>query len=565
MQRGPMILAFEFTYLSQNGVLEHLLKENCLDFGIEHRILRDDTRVTLFVKDSESRLGAFADYISVNLPLSLFFKSSTVYVTEDFPNEEHALPVLTVYPFFTPKAISNIESSKAVSYLSPYQVFEIGKDELTLFDATKKCFIASSAESLEKLYSDVVNAICEGKKVRLRTISGEFVIGSIENASDITALHGVEIVPTDLSVIEKMVVIRENEVKALGTLERPAIRFKINAVFTQKEIVNVERVYLRLADEWILHHLCKRLFACNVPFIFKVPASLVEAELSIETNCVLEQSSALEVCVLENGEIIILKGERYASKSVLENRKKFDEASHGAFASILQEHHLFSENSSCFYLSTCHDDRFMHYSQEHEMLNLTSFSLPLNFEALFSEIAKSSKSAERLVAHYKEAFPEIYQNALIQIIPQNAPKNIYTLWSIASVLLGFSNTISSGAQTLIMLAEDFGGQKGPRMDYFLQKEETLVSDFDYVRLFRSGMSFKLAGTDDATLSFGYLQSLAYFISDTADYYKENLLSQKCALAGSLFGYRRLSEMVYKNVKPNHTICFNRELPVDTEK
>ena len=111
-------------------------------------------------------------------------------------------------------------------------------------------------------------------------------------------------------------------------------------------------------------------------------------------------------------------------------------------------------------------------------------------------------------------------------------------------------------------AEDFGGQKGPRMDYHLQKSDALSSDFDYVRLIKSAMSYKMAETDDVTLCFGILESLAFFLSDQSDAHKEGILSARIAFGGSLFGYKRLSEMVIKNIKPNHTICMNRELPIE---
>jgi hydrogenase maturation factor HypF (carbamoyltransferase family) len=130
------------------------------------------------------------------------------------------------------------------------------------------------------------------------------------------------------------------------------------------------------------------------------------------------------------------------------------------------------------------------------------------------------------------------------------------------MVLGLSETFESAVEQLIENAEDFGGQKGPRIDYFLQKEDALSSDIDYVRLVRSGISYKLAGTDNTTLSFGYMESLSYFISDLCDTHKENLLTSKIALGGSLFGYKRFSEMIAKNLKPNHTICFNKELPID---
>lgn len=33
------------------------------------------------------------------------------------------------------------------------------------------------------------------------------------------------------------------------------------------------------------------------------------------------------------------------------------------------------------------------------------------------------------------------------------------------------------------------------------------------------------------------------------------------MCGSLFGYKRFSEMIIKNLKPNHSLCFNKELPI----
>ena len=167
-----------------------------------------------------------------------------------------------------------------------------------------------------------------------------------------------------------------------------------------------------------------------------------------------------------------------------------------------------------------------------------------------------------MVANYKEQFPEIYAKAISTDIPSDLPKSIYSLWKIAAMVLGISDNFERAAEQLIENAEDFGGQKGPRIDYFLEKEDALSSDFNYVRLVRSGISYKVAGTDNTTLSFGYMESLSFFLSDLADEHKENLMSTKIALSGSLFAYKRFAEMLSKNLKPNHTICFNKELPID---
>ena len=130
------------------------------------------------------------------------------------------------------------------------------------------------------------------------------------------------------------------------------------------------------------------------------------------------------------------------------------------------------------------------------------------------------------------------------------------------MVLGISDDFERAASKLIENAEDFGGQKGPRIDYYLEKEDALSSDLNYVRLVRSGISYKLAGTDNVTLSFGCMESLSYFLSDMADSHKENLTAGKIAFCGSLFGYKRFTEMLAKNLKPNHSICFNKELPID---
>lgn len=559
-----MILAFEFNYLSRNGVLENLLKEICLDFSISHAITRDGLLVTLFVEDSEERLGSFADTLSQLLPLSLFFKSSSVYVADAMPQGieqsfDTGLPLS-----FTPKLLASIEEPENASYLLPFKEFKLGEDILLLEKNGTTLVEAKDSKGLDTLYSQMCEAIMQGHNITMSTRHGDYVFGKIENITSLPTMDDIDVLATDLSVVERMVVIKENEIKALASLERPSIRLKVNALFAAKNILSSQRVTLRLADELIVYHVCKRLFAQEVHFLFKAPQTHVSSEYKVTFKGVLASMEPLEVTVLDNGEMLIVQGASYASFALKQSLKKFEAPAFGAFASIMQEHELFKSSASCFYLSRKHDDKLLSYSQENGMLTLSSVILPESFENLFEAIAQSSKSSERLVENYKEAFPEIYARAIATVIPADMPKSIYSLWKIAAIVLGISNDFESAAECLIENAEDFGGQKGPRIDYYLQKEDALVSDFNYVKLIKSGMSFKLAGTDDPTLSFGYMQSLVFFLSDISDYYKENLAIEKVALAGSLFKYRRFTEMVYKNLKPNHTLCFNRELPIDDE-
>ena len=50
------------------------------------------------------------------------------------------------------------------------------------------------------------------------------------------------VIPTDLSVIERMVVIKENEIKAIASLEKPSLHLRVNSLYKAKEILptNIE-------------------------------------------------------------------------------------------------------------------------------------------------------------------------------------------------------------------------------------------------------------------------------------------------------------------------------------
>ena len=558
-----MILAFEFNYISKNGVLESLLKEICSDCDIKYAITRDALLVTLYVEASEEKLGAFADTLGAALPLSLFFKSSSVYVAEGMPESIDVDTTPNLVLSFTPNMLARVETKDAPEYLLPFKEFVMQRDCL-IFEKDGQC-IASGKDShtLDMLYDALCDTIIKGHNVLFSTRDGEYVFGKLEN-SEVYFTDAMDVVATDLSVVERMVVIKENEIKALASLERPSIRLKINALFASTHTFPTQRVKLRLADELLVYHVCKRLFAQGIHFLFKAPKSAMNAEYRVCYDGALTPMEPLEVTVLDNGEMLIVKGSSYAAASLKQNLKKFELPAYAAFASIMQEHQLFKNNASCFYLSRKHDDKLLSYSAEDGMLTLSSVIVPESFQSVFEAIADSSSSSARLVENYKEAFPELYAKALATKIPENLPKSIYSLWKIAAIILGISDDFDNAAECLIENAEDFGGKKGPRIDYYLQKEEALVSDFNYVKLIKSGMSFKLAGTDDPTLSFGYMQSLVFFLSDLSDFYKENLSIEKAALAGSLFKYRRFTEMVYKNLKPNHALCLNRELPIDDE-
>ncbi len=543
-----MILAFEFEYGSNNDTLERLLSEIATDFAILHAIQRTHDTVTLFVEDNDERLGAFADTMAAMLPLSIFFKSTNVFVAQSMPQEAstHAYGSCEDI-IFTPKHLASVDETLLPS---------LHENGLSLYDKETLVSKGVTREEREKIYESLVDILMKGNCVTVRYDNETYAIALIEDYGKPSQSGDTEVIATDLSALERMVVIHDNEIKALATLERPALRLKVNAVFAQTTAIP-SRVWIRLSDDLFLYQLSKTLQKRGVPFLVKTTKPN-ESSFVVVIN-EKKVINTMRICVFENGEIVLLKDTSFETKDALQ---KIEEPSHRVFASIMREHRIFENVTTCFYLSCVHDDRIMQYSKEHGVLNLVSFPIPVSYQALFEKIEQSGASAKRLVENYRAQFPDLYARVLATKIPSNAPKSILTLWSIASLLLGFCEVWEEGAKALIENAEDFGGQKGPRIDYYLQKEEALISDFNYLRLIRSAMSFKLAGTDDVTLSFGFMESLAYFISDISDAHKENMGCEKIAFGGLMFGFKRFSTMVIKNIKPNHTICMNKELPID---
>lgn len=563
-----MVLSFEFHYISQNGVLENLLKSICEDFEIRYSLNKSNTIVTLEVESNEEGLEKFSDFLSSRLPLSIFFKSSSVNVVDNLSEGVEIEPCTLTLPY-TPKALELVQDEKSEFFLSPFVPNEIGNTpflhvkKVQLLDAKGVCAKeARNSNEFLSFYSQIINLLNENKKILIKSPAGDYIYSKV-NSQTATKIQGeCKIIATDLCVVEKMVVIKDNEIKALASLEKPNIRLKVNSLYEAKNIFAYTRVNIQLADDMLLHLVCNEAFKNGIEFLFKEEVTEnQDYDYKIVTDDNISQIAPIEVCVLENGEILVLNGGGYSAPNVKANMNKFESSAYAQFTSVIQEHDLFGEQVSGFYLSKNHDDKFMHISEQTGMLDLVSFPVEKSFERIFDSIKESTTGA-KLFENYLNTYPELVEIALKTTLPKSIPNSIYTMWGICAVILGLSETFEGASEKLIELAEDFGGQKGPRIDYALINPETLVSNFNFIKMVRSSMSFKLAGADDKTLSFGFVESLSYFLSDSADFYRENLTSSRMILCGSLFGIKRFCEISARNIQASNKISFNKELPID---
>ncbi len=563
-----MILEYKFEYVSKNLVLESFLKNISEEFGAKYTICKEKNITTLYIDEDEQRQHEFADFLSSSLPLSIFLKSSNAKVTTSIKGKELDFTDTAISLPFTKKAIESAKDKGSFFYKSPFVPNEVGfskvfqKISLSLEDSSG-LIVASGSDGYSDMYKSVANLIKSGKRVKIKTPNGDFVFFRVQKGA-FEGIESFEIVPTDLSLVQKMANIGENELQALASLEKPVMRAKVNMVYESLDILPTLRVKISMPNIPLLLFICEELYKSGVEFIAK---SSDEAEYAsfLSYDADIPKISTIEISILENGEIFVLNSDGFDSSSSKNNLKKLRDRAQRQFVSILKERELFEDKASCFYFSKKYDDAVMYHDEERSLLTLVKFPTFSSVRELFSHIKNENDSAQRLIDNYKKTYPKLYKSIQRIKIPKRLANNLFNTLRFVSMVVGFSDDFKTAADTLIQKAEDFGGQKGVRIDFKLEDESKINSTFNPYRLLQSAMSFKLAGADDMTLSFGILESFSYFVSDMADSHKETLGSNKITLGGSLFGYPLVAELVAKNLLPNHKIYFNQELPIDNLK
>ncbi len=563
-----MILEYEFEYVSKNLVLESFLKNISEEFGAKYIICKEKSVTTLYIDEDEQRQHEFADFLSSSLPLSVFLKSSNAKVVTSIKGKELDFMGTAISLPFTKKAIELAKDKNSFFYKSPFVPNEVGlskvfqKIPLSLEDSSGLT-IANSSDKYSDIYKSVANLIKSGKRVKIKTPNGDFVFFRVQKGA-FEDINSFEIIPTDLSLVQKMVNLGENELQALVSLEKPVMRAKVNMVYESLDILPTLRVKISMPNIPLLLFICEELYKSGVEFIAK-SSDEVEYAGFLNYDADIPKISTIEISILENGEIFVLNSDGFSFSSSTNNLKKLRDRAQRQFVSILKERELFEDKASCFYFSKKYDDAVMYHDEERSLLTLTKFPTFSSMRELFSHMKNENDGAQRLIDNYKKTYPKLYKSIQRIKIPKRLANNLFNTLRFVSIIVGFSDDFKTAADTLIQKAEDFGGQKGVRIDFKLEDESKINSTFNPYRLLQSAMSFKLAGTDDMTLSFGILESFSYFVSDMADSHKETLGSNKITLGGSLFGYPLIAELVAKNLLPNHKIYFNQELPIDNLK
>lgn len=538
-----MVLKFEFTYKSKDKTLAKFLDFASKQFDCSYKILQEGDFLYLYVESSQEILTSFSDNLSLYLPMSIYFYGLKVEVIDSLPFTNSITLAQDKHISFCPECLKKVEDEKNKDYYNAFKSCDICSG----FEEAEFIFEDEVIESNKPLFEKIALLISENKKIKIKTLSGIFVFSKLENIDKSSKL-----LVTNLENISSLIVENKTEIIALASIEKPFIDFKINEIYKQKNSVKKDKISIRFANDLTLLLLSKELEKYNIDFL--------NIEENTEFDYFLDVKSKKDIYIdipkikcFENKKLV-LESNSYPKKldTVFE---KFQEKNKAQFMSVLWENRLFSESILNFYISSKNSDGVSYYSEKIDGLVdiLEPLYIPKSIKEIFEEIQKDTKG-KKLISNYKEKFPEDYKIAInTAIFFQNS--SFYTYFQIAKIVLNFQNNIVENAMDCLL-------EKGPRIDYKLFDSKKLFhKNLDYLALFKSALSFKLAGVDEQTISLGFMESLANFIGNEIDNVNSAYEVTGVSLCGDMFENERFNLLVEKSITKNFKIYYNKEFVI----
>ena len=310
------------------------------------------------------------------------------------------------------------------------------------------------------------------------------------------------LMPTNLKQLPKIFIADNRAQIALASFEKPLLSLKTTAIYRQNH-----------GDAPLFFDV----MAPNDLFLYAICEQLNKESFSFLSIAVKEQKNALSrLVLLENS--ALLSPFFYTKDNEFELRNLSDIALGLKFSK-------FSDDEFCL----------LSKSSKTQLLFLPKFS---SFEEIY-ELIRAEEGGERLLENFSKE-----RDLPSGKFSSNA--SFFSLFCIAGRLLGTSSDFKKAGENLLLMAADFSGQKGVRIDYKMKDDFGL----DGVKFVKSIISFILAGAGEKNISFGCTESLAHFLSDFSYEKRDKFKIKNVTLSGDLFYNKVVSNLIKKHLNPN---------------
>lgn len=516
-----MIASFVFSKIDDFGFCDEVLyffvetlDKACDDYKLEHRFLINTDSFCLEVCGDDTDILEFANHISRVIPLSLqwCFRELKVILEFSADSTTKIHHNFDVSRFINPLEISkitNIDSEYFCDLWGDFVCFKQSK--MQLFKNNTKLEIHNK-ESLKEKLQEISRSLINGDSVFVKTIFGKKEI--ILFKEDSSKVDGDYIfMPFCLNSLQTIFRVKQEELQALATIEKPIITLKPKSVF--KNLLGDDTKCI-LPFEPLLILLVKFLPDYSGLYLrdigdskkhfgvcYFVPQDFKEAEISVGSNSLILKHNFCDSSFANEAKRVIVKNNLLKTCAIYLGRDK----------------------SSVFvYFDTSFKEPI-------------KFAYETNLNLIFNELKIQSETTSKLYNNFKKE-NESLCNA-IDGIPSVSKysSNLLHLVGVCGVLLNLGECdedLYEVSQRVFTCASEFMGEKGPRIDFKLVRDLDNKIHLDTFKTIRSVMSFKLAGVERELLCFGILDSLAEFFANFARDMNENYQLKDVIICGEMF-------------------------------
>lgn len=503
-----MIVSFEFIYMHKNRILGDFLEIYALKSGMKFSIFDDGKKITLFIEGEEKECLNFADNYMKYIPTSVFLKQPSVKVVEKMHKNNFKSSGVK-FPNITPSVVYNFADNKGALIENEFGILS----QVSIFYSGK--FVAVNKDNFTEILTFAYKHLSHYQSVIIKYNDDEIAL-----SADINFNKSRVIIPTNPLSISKMFAPDESSLNALASYEKPVVNLKLNAIFRKNHSEAPCFFDVKLPEDIFTYALCAKLYNDDIFFL-----------------CANFDSEIFKIALTKTSQIIINHG-KFLSKSNVDFINGKNDKNLALFGLKSAELGALDRKILRVFLSKKNADKILIYDENSEK-SFLKISIPKNFEAIKEKIV-SSETGKKLFQNFSADF-DFPKGEIADDTP-----NFYTIFEIcAQILYGKS------AEILLQNALLFNGEKGVRLDFKVENGE-----FDMVLLIKNAMSYRLAGVDEKLLSFGFIDSLAYFISDFMDDIQSDFGFDLVIFEGTLFENKKLANNVLELTAKNYNAKFS---------
>lgn len=424
--------------------------------------------------------------------------------------------------FLTPLELQQLTSKDSKDFCNLWGNFIHYKQEkITLLQGATKLDLSDSV-SLKQALEKNAKLLKNGEQIFLKTLYGKYAVillNEKRKAAETMLRDDFIFMPFSLENTKLIFKAQEQDLQALATLEKPILILSPKSIFT--EFFPSVFVNVILPFEPYLVLLSK--FLEEYQGVYLLPLQKLETKQKLENGICefVESTSPLQISVAKNGLVLT-----HNTSPLIPN------ANLHALKNTITNNALIRTNA--VYLGR-QDTHFLVYFDE-SFKEALEFHFESNLRAIIATLESLNATTQSLLKNFTKENEDLI--AHLKSLPKDSiiSKNLLDLVGMAGVLLdlGSQTDLQHAYKQVLQSAASFMGQKGPRIDFRLERDNEGKIYLNTLQTLRSVMSFKLAGVETPLLCFGVLDSLAEFFANLSRDMNENYQTQGIVICGEMF-------------------------------